>query len=74
MRKKTFMTLLGLALVMPFSSCNIAPTDSGETSKTTVSPNESGSSSYEEDYSYYYENTSKSYRRFSDRQLGPDSS
>ena len=74
MRKKTFMTLLGLALVVPFSSCNIAPTDSGEASKTTVSPSESGSSSYEEDYSYYYENTSKSYRRFSDRQLGPDSS
>lgn len=74
MRKKTFMTLLGLILVVPFSSCNIAHTDSGEASKTTVSPSESGSSSYEEDYSYFYENTSKSYRRFSDRQLGPDSS
>ena len=73
MRKKTFMTLLGLALVVPFSSCNIAPTGSGEASKTTVSLSESGSS-YEEDYSYFYENTSKSYRRFSDRQLGPDSS
>ncbi|MBR5990378.1 MAG: leucine-rich repeat domain-containing protein [Bacilli bacterium] len=74
MRKKTFMTLLGLALVVPFSSCNIAPTDSGEASKTTVSPSESGSSYEEEEYSYFYENTSKSYRRFSDRQLGPDSS
>ena len=77
MRKKTFMTLLGLALVVPFSSCDIAPAQSSEESKTSILPSESGSSSFEEeDYSYNYsfEETSKSYKRFSVLNMYGDSS
>ena len=77
MRKKTFMTLLGLVLVVPFSSCDIAPAQSSEESKTSILPSESGSSSFEEeDYSYNYsfEETSKSYKRFSALSMYDDSS
>ena len=75
MRRKTFMTLLGLILVVPFSSCGIGPTDSGEASKTPASLSESGSSSFEEeDYSYIYVDTSKSYKRWGDRSTSSSSS